>query len=43
MAARRVQLRDDAYVGAGVVRLDGRTHACAARPYDEHVMRRVHA
>ena len=43
VAARRVQLRDDADVRARVVRLDGRAHACAARPDDEHVVLRVHA
>ena len=42
VAAGRVQLRDHADVGARVVGLDGRAHACAAGADDEHVVRRFH-
>ena len=42
MAAGRVQLRDDADVRAGVVRLDGRAHARAAGADDQDVVRRFH-
>ena len=42
MAARRMELRDDADVGAGVVRLDRRAHAGAAGADDEDVVRCFH-
>ena len=42
MAAGRVELRDDADVGAGVVRLDRRPHAGATRADDEHIVLRFH-
>ena len=42
VAARRVELRDDADVGARVERLDRGAHACAAGADDEHVVLRFH-
>ena len=42
VAARRVDLRDERDVGARVVRLDGRAHARAAGPDDEHVVLGFH-
>ena len=42
MAAGRMELRDDADVGARVVGLDRRAHTCAAGADDEHVVRCFH-
>ena len=42
VAAGRMDLRDERDVGARVMRLDGRAHARAAGPDDEHIVLRFH-
>ena len=42
VAARRVELRDDGDVGAGVVCLDRGAHPCAAGSDDQDVVGRFH-
>jgi hypothetical protein len=43
MAARRVELRDDAHVGSGVEGLDGGAHPRAAGPDDHDVVHGIHS
>jgi hypothetical protein len=42
VAAYGMDLRDERYVGARIVRLDGRAHARAAGPDNEHVVLGFH-